>query len=189
MGPDVSKRSAWTAPCRVGAPLSLFLSRPLKRGGKPILHVFHLNQPDRTEFSSRHHFARLSHQRVAGVVVRHTKYESRAPHSICEIQRIFERGGERFIADHVDACFEECLCRSMVHVVGGHDRNHFDAIGQRRFPGGHFLKAAVTNSYRSSRRAAMRCTAPMKAPGPPPTMPSRKRRLYPSLVPSIGMRT
>src|SRR6476646_6301464 len=33
----------------------------------------------------------------------------------------------------------------------------------------------------------MRCTAPMNAPGPPPTMPRRTRRLWPSLEDSIGM--
>src|SRR5579885_2863737 len=33
----------------------------------------------------------------------------------------------------------------------------------------------------------MRCTAPMKAPGPPPTMPSRKRRFVACFAPSIGI--
>src|SRR5260370_10355503 len=35
-------------------------------------------------------------------------------------------------------------------------------------------------------RAAMRCTAPINAPGPPPTMPSRMRRFpSPAFVPEI----
>src|SRR6478752_7873731 len=35
--------------------------------------------------------------------------------------------------------------------------------------------APQTREYASSSRAAMRCTAPMKAPSPPPTMPRRTR--------------
>src|SRR6516225_7075713 len=37
--------------------------------------------------------------------------------------------------------------------------------------------APATSSYRSSRRAAIRCTAPMNAPCPPPTMPNRNLRV------------
>src|SRR5207248_946674 len=36
-------------------------------------------------------------------------------------------------------------------------------------------------------RAAIRCTAPMNAPGPPPTMPSRMRRCLPCVLDSPGM--
>src|SRR5437016_5228121 len=36
--------------------------------------------------------------------------------------------------------------------------------------------APATSSNRSSIRAAIRCTAPMNAPGPPPTIPSRSLR-------------
>src|SRR6266446_782691 len=42
--------------------------------------------------------------------------------------------------------------------------------------------APATSSNRSSIRAAMRCTAPMNAPGPPPTIPSRSLRFVPSPV-------
>src|SRR6267143_1439416 len=42
--------------------------------------------------------------------------------------------------------------------------------------------APATNSNRSSIRAAIRCTAPINAPGPPPTIPSRSRRFFPSLA-------
>src|SRR5438132_2566497 len=40
--------------------------------------------------------------------------------------------------------------------------------------------APATSSNRSSIRAAIRCTAPMNAPGPPPTIPSRSLRFVPS---------
>src|ERR1700746_798144 len=36
-------------------------------------------------------------------------------------------------------------------------------------------------------RAAMRCTAPINAPGPPPTMPRRSRRSLPSFLASTGL--
>src|ERR1700745_2970809 len=38
-------------------------------------------------------------------------------------------------------------------------------------------------------RAAMRCTAPINAPGPPPTMPRRSRRCLPCCLDSAGMFT
>src|SRR6516162_1021974 len=38
-------------------------------------------------------------------------------------------------------------------------------------------------------RAAMRCTAPINAPGPPPTMPRRRRRCLPCCLDSAGMFT
>src|SRR6266566_7657578 len=38
-------------------------------------------------------------------------------------------------------------------------------------------------------RAARRCTAPINAPGPPPTMPRRRRRCMPSSLDSAGMFT
>src|SRR5215469_13762569 len=49
------------------------------------------------------------------------------------------------------------------------------SLAPARLRSGLELRAAATNSYRSSSRAAMRCTAPINAPGPPPTMPRRKR--------------
>ena len=42
--------------------------------------------------------------------------------------------------------------------------------------------APATSSYSSSIRAAMRWTAPMKASLPPPTMPSRMRAGFSSLI-------
>src|SRR3954470_17249861 len=53
---------------------------------------------------------------------------------------------------------------------------------------GSLERAPATSSQRSSRRAAMRWTAPMKAPRPPPTMPRRSlRRSPPPDLPSIVM--
>src|SRR6266481_2780302 len=42
--------------------------------------------------------------------------------------------------------------------------------------------APATSSNRSSIRAAIRCTAPINAPGPPPTIPKRSRRFFPPLA-------
>src|SRR6266481_1040272 len=42
--------------------------------------------------------------------------------------------------------------------------------------------APATSSNRSSIRAAIRCTAPINAPGPPPTIPKRSRRFFTSLA-------
>src|SRR5271165_4218071 len=58
----------------------------------------------------------------------------------------------------------------------------------RRALSGVDERAPATSSYWSSRREAMRWTAPMKAPSPPPTMPSLiLPPLLASLRPSMAM--
>src|SRR5271165_6665506 len=59
---------------------------------------------------------------------------------------------------------------------------------ERRALSGVDERAPATSSYWSSMRDAMRWTAPMKAPSPPPTMPSRMRPpAFASLRPSMAI--
>src|SRR5207248_5089712 len=54
-----------------GAPRGLFLARGLEPLGQPVLRVLDLDHADLAQLASRDHSARLTHHRVAGVVVRH----------------------------------------------------------------------------------------------------------------------
>ncbi len=52
----------------------------LQRRGQPVLRVFDLDHANRSQFTLGHHLASLSHQRIAGVVVRHGKEQTGAAH-------------------------------------------------------------------------------------------------------------
>src|SRR4029077_20257564 len=98
------------------------------------------------------------------------------------------------VADDVNACLEEGVSRPGVHVVRRHDRDRLYSAGTLRFGLDHafvvvvdavgreterFARAARLVRSRGQRAGyqlvmgieaeAMRCTAPMKAPSPPPT--------------------
>ncbi len=152
---------------------------------------------------------------MSGVVVGHGKQKTGLADYPRQVERVFNRGGKRLVANNVNTGVEKRLCRRVVQVIRSDDRNRVDGIFSLRLRRGHFREtaisavgrdvqidrgraaragsednAAATNSNLSSSRAAMRCTAPMKPPGPPPTMPSRSRRFnflpdFPSTVSSI----
>src|SRR5437870_40438 len=103
MRADVSERTRRAAACGVSTPLSLFLSSCFQRGGEPVLHIFNLHQSNRAKFSRLHHFARLPHQGMSGVVMCQAKNEPGASHGSGKIQRVLEGGRERFVANNVNA--------------------------------------------------------------------------------------
>jgi hypothetical protein len=109
-----------------------------------------------------------------------------------------QRHRQRLVADDVDSRLEEGVGRAGVDVVRCDDRNRLDPVRPLGLGLRHALVIVVdavlgesqrlaraaralsgvddsvpaTSSYWSSMREAMRWTAPMKAPSPPPTMPS-----------------
>ena len=54
VGADVADAAAGARARRIGAPVGLFLAGALKRLRQPVLRVFDLNDPDRTEFTGLH---------------------------------------------------------------------------------------------------------------------------------------
>ncbi len=56
---------------------------------------------------------------------------------------VFDGGGERLVADDVEAGFEEGFCGAEMEMIRRDDRDGVDAIGALRFGGGHFGEAAV----------------------------------------------
>ena len=114
---------------RVRAPVRLLVAGALRALGQPVLRIFDLNEPDVAERAAAHHRPRLPHQRVARVVMRQHENEPGSADLRGQIPRFIERGGQRLVADHVDAGFEKGADRRGVHVVRCHDGNRFDAVG------------------------------------------------------------
>ena len=56
---------------------------------------------------------------------------------------IFYRGGQRLVADYVDACFEEGFRWREVEMIGSHDRDCVYAVFAFRFGCGHFCEGGV----------------------------------------------
>ncbi len=196
----------------VGPPRRLLLSVALDRVGQPVLRILGLHHADVAEDAGLHHLARLPDHRVAGVVVGQHEDLAALLDQRGELLGVGQRRGQRLVADDVDAGLEEGLRRRIMHVVRRDDRHRLDAVGPRRLGPRHLRvvdvgavgleaelrargagalgvgrSAPATSSYWSSIRAARRCTAPMKAPCPPPTMPNLMRppAPAPSARPSI----
>ena len=130
---DVSQRTSGTALSRVGAPGGLFLSGLLQRCGQPVLRIFNLDHANRSQLSTGDHLPGLAHQRIAGIVVRHRKEQPGAAHGPLQVLGILESGGERLVADDVDAGLEKRFCRRIVQMVWGHDGDGINAIFSGRF--------------------------------------------------------
>ena len=140
---DVSQRTGGTALRWIGAPGGLFLSGLLQWSGQPVLRIFNLDHANRSQFSTGDHLPSLAHQGIAGVVVGHGKEQPGAAHGPLQVLGILESGGERLVADDVDASLEKCFRRRIVQMVRGHDGDGINAIFSGRFRRGHFRKTAV----------------------------------------------
>src|SRR5580704_4908975 len=140
---DVAKRAGGSALRGVGAPRGLFLAGVFERRGEPILRVFDLHEAKLAEFAGSDHFARLTNDGVAGVVVCETENFAGFFDQLRESLRVFDGGREWLVADDVEAGFEKGFCGAEVEMIRRDDRDGVDAIGALRFGGGHFGEAAV----------------------------------------------
>ncbi|MNV65246.1 hypothetical protein D3C71_1579350 [compost metagenome] len=52
-------------------------------------------------------------------------------------------GGQRLVADHMDAAFQELPRRFVMHMIGRDDRYRLDAILQPRFTDRHILVGTI----------------------------------------------
>ena len=62
----------------------------------------------------------------------------------CQVLGILESGGERLVANDVDAGLEKRFRRRIVQMVRGHDGDGIDAIFSGRFRRSHFRETAVS---------------------------------------------
>ena len=111
VGADVAERSR-RGRCAPGRCASrLLLAGVLKRRGEPVLRIFDLDHAELAELAGGDHLARLPDHRIAGVVVGQAEDSPVRSDRLARGQRVVERGGERLVADDVDAGFEEGLSR------------------------------------------------------------------------------
>ena len=143
MRADVAGGAAGARLLRVGAPRRLLLAGAARSFGQPVLRIFGLHDADVAELALRDHLARLPHHRIGGVVVGQHEHLAGLLDQRRELLGIGEVGGQRLVADDVDAGFEKRLGRRIVHVVRRHDRHRLDAVGALRLGLGHFGEGAV----------------------------------------------
>src|SRR6202047_2857533 len=118
---DVSQRTRRPALCGIRPPDSLLLTGLFQRRRQPSLRIFDMDQTNRPQLALGHHLASLPHQGIAGVVVSHGKEKAGTAHSLGKVESVVKRGGQRFVANNVDAGFEKCLGGSVVQMVWRHD--------------------------------------------------------------------
>ncbi len=141
--PNISQRARRTALRRIRAPYSLLLAGGFKRRAQPVLRVLDLDHSNGSELALCDHLPRLPHHRISGVIVGEPKYPSGAPHCLRQLLRLFESGGERFVADYMDSGFKEGFGDLVMRIVGSNDRHRIDFVFARRLCAGHFRITAV----------------------------------------------
>lgn len=145
MGRDIAKATGCAALGGIGSPSGLFLIAVFEAGTEPALNVLSAEGLDFAEFPFGDHFAGLSYERIAGVVVGQGEDESFFGNNFLELFGLGEVKGHRFIADDVEAGFESGLGDFEVSVIGSGDRNEVDPFvgGELGFRGQHFLVGTV----------------------------------------------
>ncbi len=143
MSADVSQRTRRPALCGISAPDSLLLTGLFQRRRQPVLRIFDMDYANRPQLALGHHLASLPHQGIAGVVVSHGKEKAGTAHSLGKVESVVKSGGQRFVANNVDAGFEKCLGGSVVQMVWRHDGDGVNALFSLRLRRSHFRKTAV----------------------------------------------
>ena len=90
------------------------------------------------------HLACLPDHGIAGVVVGQHEHAAGLVHEFGELACILKRGGQRLVADDVNAAFKECLRGRKMHVVGRDDRHCVDPVLAPRLALGHLGEVGVT---------------------------------------------
>ena len=137
-GPHVLGMAIPTAFAQVDVPAGVF-----ERRGEPVLRVLDLDEAELAEFAGGDHFARLANDGIAGVVVRQAEDESGFFDELRKSLRVFDGGGERLVADYVDAGVEEGFRGGKVEMIRRDDGDGVDTIGALCFGGRHFGEAGV----------------------------------------------
>src|ERR1700682_6154051 len=100
---DVPAHGGLPRDARSGSPGSLLVPARLQQGRGPARCVLDLDETDGAELAGTDHLPGLPHHRIAGVIVRDGEHETGASREAQEIEGVVEPGGERLVADDVDA--------------------------------------------------------------------------------------
>ena len=110
---------------------------------QPVLRVFDLHEPDLANVPPRDHRARLTDQRIAGVVMGQDKERVCLFGGGGQLLCLGHRGGQRLVADDVDAALEELDRRGGVHVVRRDDGHRLNPVLSARLAPGHPLPVVI----------------------------------------------
>jgi hypothetical protein len=143
MGPDVAGRTARPGPRGIGAPVGLLLAGAFQGFGQPVLGIFDLDDPQLSELTPRDHGLGVADHRIAGVVVGEGEDHACGLGGFRQFLRLGQGGGQRLVADDMDAAFQELQGDRGMHVVRRHDGDGVDAVLAAGLFGRHFGKAGV----------------------------------------------
>ena len=139
MGADVADR-ARPGHLRIGAPVGLLAAGVV---GKPALQELRLHQPQIADPALGHDRSRLAHHRVGAVVVGQEQPRRAASGCVRDFAGLPGRGGQRLVADDVDAGVEKGGRHRRVKVVRRHHRHRADPVVARRFRPRHLAKVGI----------------------------------------------
>ena len=89
--------------------------------------------------------------------MRQAKDQAALIHDPRQRHRVFHRGGQRLVTDHMNARFQERLRGPEMHMVGRHNRHDVNTVQPLRFRRGHFHEASESTLWRDMQ--FQRCSA------------------------------
>ena len=111
--------------------------------GVVALDVFDVDHADLADVAVADHGARLADEREAGVVEGLAEDDAGGADAADEVERVVEIGGQRLVADHVEAALDRRDRERVVAVVRRHDGDHLHAVGARALAVEHLAGAAI----------------------------------------------
>ena len=133
-------------------PIALGHAAGGNRLGQPVLRIFHLHQPQLADLARLDHRARMAQQRVAAVGMGQREQQILFLRQCRQLPAFLQRNGQRLVADHMDARFQERGGDRRMQVVGRDDGDCLDAVGARGLGLRHGAVVAVAALGRDMQR-------------------------------------
>jgi hypothetical protein len=140
---DVADRAAAAVLFRVGTPGSLRIALLFDGGRHPFQRIFHLNCAHDADFAMGHPHARLVHHWIARIGVGHADETAAFPRELLQRHSVLQRGGQRLLADYIEARLDQRLRDWVMGEVRRADRHRVDAVLARSFARNQILICAV----------------------------------------------
>ena len=153
MRANVAETAARATLRRIGPPCGLLLATLLKPRAQPTLQIETPYRLNLAQLATQNHLARLSHQRIARVGMRHGKDHSGLINRLGQFLRLRKIESHRFIADHIEARLNRLHCYVKMRVIGRGDADKIDplCVGQFLFTRHKFFKGSVCSLGRECR--------------------------------------